>query len=87
MDHNNTQGETSGGIMARSDGGNAMGSSHSIDGRTTMNSFDATVIEQQTSSNQENFQKEGGADRHQQIQRRSGAYEHRDAARTSTRKQ
>ena len=35
MDHNNTQGETSGGIMARLDGGIAMGSSHSNDGRTT----------------------------------------------------
>ena len=32
-----------------------MGSSHSMDGRTIMNSFDATVNEQQTSSNQENF--------------------------------
>ena len=55
MDHNNTQEGTLGGTLARLDGGIAMGSSHSNDGRTTMNSFDATVSEQQTSSNQEKF--------------------------------
>ena len=53
MDHNNTQEGTLGGTLARLDGGIAMGSSHSNDGRTIMNSFDATVNEQQTSSNQE----------------------------------